>query len=203
MKELSIDLLTLSAHKFCGPRGIGVLYARQGTPLQPLIFGGSQERGKRAGTENLPAIAGMAAAFRDACANMEKNFAHLTALGSHLIEELSLIPGSLLNGSRMRRLPGNVNFSFEGIDGEMLLLLLDQQGIAASLGSACASGSLNPSHVLLALGRSPELAKSLAASDSRRGKYRAGSEPDHIRSQRNRCPAPEYFINEERKSPNV
>ncbi len=159
MKELCIDLLTLSAHKFCGPRGIGVLYARQGTPLQPLIFGGSQERGKRAGTENLPAIAGMAAAFRDACANMEKNFAHLTALGSHLIEELSLIPGSLLNGSRMRRLPGNVNFSFEGIDGEMLLLLLDQQGIAASLGSACASGSLNPSHVLLALGRSPELAK--------------------------------------------
>lgn len=159
MKELSVDLLSISAHKFCGPRGIGILYARQGTPLRPLIFGGAQERGKRAGTENLPAIAGMAAAFREACTHMEKNSAHLTALGAHLIEGLSQIPGSLLNGSKIQRLPGNANFSFEGIDGEMLLLLLDQKGIAASLGSACSSGSLHPSHVLLALGRSQELAK--------------------------------------------
>ncbi len=156
--ELNIDLLSLSAHKFHGPKGIGALYARKGVPLATLIEGGAQERGKRAGTENLPAIMGMAAALEEACASMEKNAKKLTLLRDRLIDGLSEIPHSILNGDRTRRLPGNVNFCFEGIEGESLLLLLDDKGIAASSGSACTSGSLDPSHVLLAIGRVHDIA---------------------------------------------
>ena len=154
----NIDMLSLSAHKFHGPRGIGVLYAKRGIPLVNLIEGGAQERGKRAGTENLPAIAAMAAALHDACENMEKNTKKVTALRDRLIAGLSKIPHSALNGDPVNRLPGNVNFCFEGIEGESLLLLLDDKGICASSGSACTSGSLDPSHVLLAIGRTPEVA---------------------------------------------
>ena len=153
-----IDLLSLSAHKFHGPKGAGVLYARKGIPLRNLIYGGAQERGKRAGTENLPAIMGMAAAFEEALANMDERAAHVTALRDRLIEGLGQIPHSLLNGHRTERLPGNVSFCFEGIEGESLLLLLDDKGVEASSGSACTSGSLDPSHVLLALGRPHEIA---------------------------------------------
>ena len=153
-----IDLLSLSAHKFHGPKGAGVLYARKGIPLRNLICGGAQERGKRAGTENLPAIMGMAAAFEEALANMDERAAHVTALRDRLIEGLGQIPHSLLNGHRTERLPGNVSFCFEGIEGESLLLLLDDKGVEASSGSACTSGSLDPSHVLLALGRPHEIA---------------------------------------------
>lgn len=153
-----IDLLSLSAHKFHGPKGIGVLYARKGVPLQNLIWGGAQERGKRAGTENIPAIMGMAAAFREALEGMEEKQKKVIALRDRLIQGLSEIPHSILNGDRENRLPGNVNFCFEGIEGESLLLLLDDKGISASSGSACTSGSLEPSHVLLALGRPHELA---------------------------------------------
>lgn len=153
-----IDLLSLSAHKFHGPKGIGVLYARKGVPLQNLIWGGAQERGKRAGTENIPAIMGMAAAFREALEGMEEKQKKVMALRDRLIQGLSEIPHSILNGDRENRLPGNVNFCFEGIEGESLLLLLDDKGISASSGSACTSGSLEPSHVLLALGRPHELA---------------------------------------------
>ena len=154
----SIDLLSLSAHKFHGPTGIGVLYAKQGLPLVNVIEGGAQERGKRAGTENLPAIMGMAAALKDACGRMQENAEKVSALRDKLIAGLSKIPHSALNGDPAHRLPGNVSFCFEGIEGESLLLLLDAKGICASSGSACTSGSLDPSHVLLAIGRTHEVA---------------------------------------------
>ena len=153
-----IDMLSLSAHKFHGPKGIGVLYARQGVPLTSLIEGGAQERGKRAGTENLPAIMGMAAALENACAHIDENARKVSALRDRLISGLSKIPHSALNGDPVNRLPGNVSFCFEGIEGESLLLLLDAKGICASSGSACTSGSLDPSHVLLAIGRPHEVA---------------------------------------------
>ena len=154
----SIDMLSLSAHKFHGPKGIGVLYARRGILLTTLIEGGAQERGKRAGTENLPAIMGMAAALTEACERMEQNAKKVSALRDRLIAGLSQIPHSTLNGDPVHRLPGNVSFCFEGIEGESLLLLLDEKGICASSGSACTSGSLDPSHVLLAIGRPHEIA---------------------------------------------
>ncbi len=154
----SIDLLSLSAHKFHGPKGIGVLYARQGLPLVNVIEGGAQERGKRAGTENLPAIMGMAAALKDACSRMQENAEKVSALRDRLIAGLAKIPHSALNGDPVHRLPGNLSFCFEGIEGESLLLLLDAKGICASSGSACTSGSLDPSHVLLAIGRTHEVA---------------------------------------------
>ena len=153
-----IDLLSLSAHKFHGPKGVGLLYARRGVQLTPLIDGGAQERGKRAGTENIPAIMGMAAALEEACAAMDEHSAKLTVLRERLIHGLDQIPYSELNGDHKHRLPGNVNFCFEGIEGESLLLLLDDKGICASSGSACTSGSLDPSHVLLAIGRPHEVA---------------------------------------------
>ena len=158
VKNDNIDMLSLSGHKFQGPRGVGALYVSRGLPLRSLIEGGAQERGRRAGTENLPAIAGMAVALEEACARMEENNAHLLALREKLIAGLSEIPHSVLNGDREKRLPGNVNFCFEGIEGESLLLLLDDKGISASSGSACTSGSLDPSHVLLAIGRPHEVA---------------------------------------------
>jgi len=158
VKEQNIDLLSLSAHKFHGPRGVGVLFARKGVVLDTLINGGAQERGKRAGTENLPAIRGMAVALEEACAKMDVNAAHLSALRDRLIAGLNKIPYSELNGDEKLRLPSNVNFCFEGIEGESLLLLLDDKGICASSGSACTSGSLDPSHVLLAIGRPHEVA---------------------------------------------
>ena len=136
---------------------MGVLYARKGVPLTTLIEGGAQERGKRAGTENIPAIVGMAAALEEACRNMEANRVKMTALRDQLIQGLGQIPHSVLNGDAQRRLPGNVHFCFEGIEGEALLLLLDDKGICASSGSACTSGSLDPSHVLLAIGRPPDI----------------------------------------------
>ncbi len=156
--EQSIDMLSLSAHKFHGPKGIGVLYAKRGVPLVNVIEGGAQERGKRGGTENLPAIMGMAAALEDACAHMEENAKKVAALRDKLIAGLSQIPHAALNGDPVNRLPGNVSFCFEGIEGESLLLLLDEKGICASSGSACTSGSLDPSHVLLAIGRPHEIA---------------------------------------------
>lgn len=158
VKAQNIDMLSLSAHKFHGPKGIGVLYAKQGILLTPIIEGGAQERGKRAGTENIPAIVGMAAALDEACDHLEENAAHMTALRNRLIAGLEKIPHSALNGSKENRLPCNVNFCFEGIEGESLLLLLDARGICASSGSACTSGSLDPSHVLLAIGRPHEVA---------------------------------------------
>ena len=154
----NIDMLSLSAHKFHGPKGIGVLYARRGVPLVSLIEGGAQEQRRRAGTENLPAIMGMVAALEESVENMEKETRHVTALRDRLIEGLANIPHSALNGDRIRRLPGNVSFCFEGIEGESLLLLLDDMGIQASSGSACTSGSLDPSHVLLAIGRVHDVA---------------------------------------------
>ena len=159
VKAQNIDMLSLSAHKFHGPKGIGVLYARQGVSLTSLIEGGTQERGKRAGTENLPAIMGMAAALEDACAHMDENAKTVSALRDRLIRGLSQIPHSALNGDPVNHLPGNVSFCFEGVEGESLLLLLDAKGICASSGSACTSGSLDPSHVLLAIGRTRELAR--------------------------------------------
>ncbi len=158
VKAQNIDLLSLSAHKFHGPKGTGVLYARRGVALSSLIEGGAQERGKRAGTENVPAIVGMATALEEACAHMEENTAKVSDLRDRLIVGLSQIPHSALNGDPVNRLPGNVNFCFEGIEGESLLLLLDYRGICASSGSACTSGSLDPSHVLLAIGRPHEVA---------------------------------------------
>ncbi len=158
VKEQNIDLLSLSAHKFHGPRGVGVLFARKGVVLNTLINGGAQERGKRAGTENLPAIRGMAVALEEACAKMDVNAERLSALRDRLIAGLNQIPYSELNGDEKLRLPSNVNFCFEGIEGESLLLLLDDKGICASSGSACTSGSLDPSHVLLAIGRPHEVA---------------------------------------------
>ena len=156
--EQNIDLLSLSAHKFHGPKGIGVLYARRGVPIFPLIHGGAQERNRRGGTENIPAIVGMAAALDEACDHLEEDTAKLCALRERLIAGLSNIPHSVLNGHREHRLPGTVNFCFEGIEGESLLLLLDDKGVYASSGSACTSGSLDPSHVLLAIGRPHEIA---------------------------------------------
>lgn len=158
VKAQNIDLLSLSAHKFHGPKGTGVLYARQGVFLTNLIEGGSQERGKRAGTENLPAIMGMAAALEDACAHLDENAKKVSALRDRLIDGLSKIPHSALNGDPVNRLPGNVSFCVEGVEGESLLLLLDAKGICASSGSACTSGSLDPSHVLLAIGRPHDVA---------------------------------------------
>ncbi len=158
VKEQNIDMLSLSAHKFHGPKGIGVLYAKRGILLDNVINGGAQERGKRAGTENIPAIMGMAAALEEAVANLDRNTAKLIKLRDRLIEGLDKIPYGELNGDRNNRLPSNVNFCFEGIEGESLLLLLDDKGICASSGSACTSGSLDPSHVLLAIGRPHEVA---------------------------------------------
>ena len=158
VKAQNIDLLSLSAHKFHGPKGTGVLYARQGVFLTNLIEGGAQERGKRAGTENIPAIMGMAAALEDACAHLDENAKRVSALRDRLIDGLSKIPHSALNGDPVNRLPGNVSFCVEGVEGESLLLLLDAKGICASSGSACTSGSLDPSHVLLAIGRPHDVA---------------------------------------------
>ena len=158
VKDMNIDMLCLSGHKFRGPKGAGVLYARKGVLLQSLIEGGAQERGKRAGTENLPAIVGMAAALEDAVAHLEENAAKERRIRDMLIDGIGEIAHCALNGDRERRLPGNVNFCFEGIEGESLLLLLDDKGVAASSGSACTSGSLEPSHVLLAIGRPHEVA---------------------------------------------
>ena len=178
VEALHIDMLSMSAHKFHGPKGVGVLYARRGIALENVIYGGAQERGKRAGTENVPGICGAAAAFAEACANLEKNAAYVTPMRDKLIAGLSAIPYSILNGDPVRRLPGNVNFCFEGIEGESLLLLLDAKGIAASSGSACTSGSLDPSHVLLALGRPHEVAHgSLRLSLS---EYNKPEEVDYI-----------------------
>lgn len=159
VKKQNIDMLSLSAHKFHGPRGIGALYVKRGIELTSLMEGGGQERGKRPGTENLPAIMGMAAALKEECTLMEQNEAKVTAMRDRLIQGLSQIPYSILNGSREKRLPGNVNFCFEGVSGESLLLLMDSRGICASSGSACASGALDPSHVLLSLGLAPEIAQ--------------------------------------------
>ena len=159
VKKQNIDMLSFSAHKFHGPRGIGALYVKRGIELTSLMEGGGQERGKRPGTENLPAIMGMAAALKEECTLMEQNEAKVIAMRDRLIQGLSQIPYSILNGSREKRLPGNVNFCFEGVSGESLLLLLDSRGICASSGSACASGALDPSHVLLSLGLAPEIAQ--------------------------------------------
>ncbi|MBR6425702.1 MAG: cysteine desulfurase NifS [Oscillospiraceae bacterium] len=158
VKAMNIDLLSLSGHKFHGPKGVGALYARKGVRLETLIEGGAQERGKRAGTENLAAIVGMVTALEEAVTDLSAKQARLTALRDRLIEGLEKIPHGVLNGDRNARLPGNVNFCFEGIEGESLLLLLDDKGICASSGSACTSGSLDPSHVLLAIGRPHEVA---------------------------------------------
>ena len=158
VKEENIDMLSLSAHKFHGPKGVGLLYARRGIRLTNIIEGGAQERGKRAGTENIPGIVGMVAALKEANANIDANAAKVSALRDRLIAGLEKIPPSALNGDRTRRLPGNVSLCFEGIEGESLLLLLDAKGICASSGSACTSGSLDPSHVLLAIGRPHEVA---------------------------------------------
>ncbi len=172
VKEQNIDLLSLSAHKFHGPKGTGVLYARRGIPLVNWLEGGAQERGKRAGTENVPAIMGMAAALEESCKAMQKDNELLLDLRLRLMEGLSKIPHSALNGDEISRLPGNVHFCFEGIEGESLLLLLDEKGICASSGSACTSGSLDPSHVLLSIGRPHEIAHgslrlSLSAQNTR------------------------------------
>jgi cysteine desulfurase len=156
--DLKIDMLSLAAHKFHGPKGVGALYVRKGIPVTNLIEGGAQERGKRGGTENIPGIASMAAALEEANANLAETSAYVSALRDRLIQGLEKIPYSHLNGDRTKRLPGNVNFVFEGIEGESLLLLLDEKGIAASSGSACTSGSLDPSHVLLAIGLPHEVA---------------------------------------------
>ena len=156
--EMNVDMLSLSAHKFHGPKGVGVLYARRGIALTNVIEGGAQERGKRAGTENLAGIAGLAAALKEATDHLEENMKRISVLRDRLIRGLSAIPHSVLNGDREHRLPGNVHFCFEGIEGESLLLLLDEYGVEASSGSACTSGSLDPSHVLLAIGHPHEIA---------------------------------------------
>lgn len=158
VKDIGCDMLSLAGHKFHGPKGVGALYARRGLLVSTLIEGGAQERGKRAGTENIPGIVGMAAALKEACAGLDENMKKIAALRDRLIEGLSTISHSILNGARYGRLPGNVNMCFEGIEGESLLLLLDQKGICASSGSACTSGSLDPSHVLLAIGRIHDVA---------------------------------------------
>ena len=178
VKEQNIDMLSLSAHKFHGPKGVGALYCRRGLPLVNIIEGGAQERGKRGGTENIAAICGMAAALEDSCAHIDENTAKVTALRDKLIAGLSQIPHSALNGDAVNRLPGNVSFCFEGIEGESLLLLLDYKGVSASSGSACTSGSLDPSHVLLAIGRVHDVAHgSLRLSIC---EYNTEEEIDHI-----------------------
>ncbi|MBQ7857542.1 MAG: cysteine desulfurase NifS [Oscillospiraceae bacterium] len=178
VKAQNIDMLSLSGHKFHGPKGVGALYVRRGIPLVNVIEGGAQERGKRAGTENIPAIMGMAAALEDACGHLQENMAKVTAMRERLIEGLSQIPHCALNGDRENRLPNNVSFCFEGIEGESLLLLLDMKGVCASSGSACTSGSLDPSHVLLAIGRVHDVAHgSLRLSLS---EYNTPEEVEHI-----------------------
>ena len=178
VKEQNIDMLSLSGHKFHGPKGVGALYVRRGIALTNLIEGGAQERGKRAGTENIAGICGMAAALEEACAHLDENAAKVTAMRDRLIEGLSKIPHCALNGDPVNRLPGNISFCFEGIEGESLLLLLDMKGVAASSGSACTSGSLDPSHVLLAIGRVHDVAHgSLRLSLS---EYNTEEEIDHI-----------------------
>ena len=178
VKAQNIDMLSLSAHKFHGPKGIGVLYCRRGILLTNLIDGGAQERGKRAGTENLPAICGMVAALEDSLAHLEENTQKVTFLRDKLIAGLSKIPHCALNGDPVNRLSGNVSFCFEGIEGESLLLLLDMKGVQASSGSACTSGSLDPSHVLLAIGRVHDVAHgSLRLSLC---EYNTEEEIDHI-----------------------
>ena len=178
VKEQNIDMLSLSAHKFHGPKCVGALYCRRGLPLVNVIEGGAQERGKRGGTENISGIVGMAAALDDACAHIDENAAKVSALRDKLIAGLSQIPHSALNGDPINRLPGNVSFCFEGIEGESLLLLLDMKGVCASSGSACTSGSLDPSHVLLAIGRVHDVAHgSLRLSLC---EYNTEEEVDHI-----------------------
>jgi len=178
VKEQNIDMLSLSAHKFHGPKGVGVLYTRRGFPLTNLIDGGAQERGKRAGTENIAGICGLAAALKDSCDHIDENMPKVAALRDKLIAGLSRIPHCALNGDPVNRLPGNVSFCFEGIEGESLLLLLDMKGVAASSGSACTSGSLDPSHVLLAIGRVHDVAHgSLRLSLC---EYNTEEEVDHI-----------------------
>ena len=178
VKKENIDMLSLSGHKFHGPKGVGALYVRRGILLTNLIEGGAQERGKRAGTENLPAICGMAAALEEATAHLEENTQKVTAMRDKLIAGLSQIPHCALNGDPVNRLPGNVSFCFEGIEGEALLLLLDAKGVCGSSGSACTSGSLDPSHVLLAIGRVHDVAHgSLRLSLSH---YNTDEEIDHI-----------------------
>ena len=178
VKEQNIDMLSLSGHKFHGPKGVGALYVRRGIPLTNVIEGGAQERGKRAGTENIAGICSMAAAMKDACGHIDENMPRVAALRDKLIAGLSQIPHSALNGDPVNRLPGNVNFCFEGIEGESLLLLLDMKGVCASSGSACTSGSLDPSHVLLAIGRVHDVAHgSLRLSLC---EYNTEEEVDHI-----------------------
>ena len=178
VKQQNIDMLSLSGHKFHGPKGVGALYVRRGIVLTNVIEGGAQERGKRAGTENIAGICGMAAAMKDACDHIDENMPRVAAMRDRLIEGLSKIPHSALNGDAVNRLPGNVNFCFEGIEGESLLLLLDMKGVAASSGSACTSGSLDPSHVLLAIGRVHDVAHgSLRLSLC---EYNTDEEVDHI-----------------------
>lgn len=160
VNALPVDLLSLSAHKFHGPRGIGALYVRKGAPIEALILGGAQERGRRAGTENLPAIAGMAAALEESCTQLETKALQVKKLRDRLARTLCEINGVSVNGSMTSRLPGNLNLTISGCEAEMFLLLLDQKGVCASSGSACTSGSLDPSHVLLALGRTPKEARS-------------------------------------------
>ena len=178
VQAMHIDMLSCSAHKFHGPKGVGALYVRRNIPLTNVIHGGAQERGKRAGTENIPGICGAAAALEEICGKMEENTAKLTAMRDKLIEGIMQIPHTVLNGDAKRRLPNNVNVCFEGIEGESMLLWLDAKGIAASSGSACTSGSLDPSHVLLALGRPHEIAHGslrLSLSD-----YNTKEEMDYI-----------------------
>ena len=178
VKEQNIDMLSLSGHKFHGPKGVGALYCRRGIALTNVIEGGAQERGKRAGTENIAGVSGMAAAMKDACDHIDENMPRVAAMRDKLIAGLSQIPHSALNGDAVNRLPGNVNFCFEGIEGESLLLLLDMKGVAASSGSACTSGSLDPSHVLLAIGRVHDVAHgSLRLSLC---EYNTEEEVDHI-----------------------
>ena len=178
VKEQNIDMLSLSGHKFHGPKGVGALYCRRGLPLVNVIEGGAQERGKRAGTENIAGICSMAAAMQDACEHIDENMPRVAAMRDRLIAGLAQIPHSALNGDAVNRLPGNVNFCFEGIEGESLLLLLDMKGVCASSGSACTSGSLDPSHVLLAIGRVHDVAHgSLRLSLS---EYNTEEEVDHI-----------------------
>ena len=178
VKAQNIDMLSLSGHKFHGPKGVGALYVRRGVPLVSIIEGGAQERNRRAGTENIPGIMGLAAALEDACAHMDENMPKVAAMRDKLIAGLSQIPHCALNGDPVNRLPGNVSFCFEGIEGESLLLLLDMKGVSASSGSACTSGSLDPSHVLLAIGRVHDVAHgSLRLSLS---EYNTDAEVDHI-----------------------
>ena len=178
VKAQNIDMLSLSGHKFHGPKGVGALYVRRGIPLVNIIEGGAQERGKRAGTENIAGICSMAAAMKEACNNIDVNMPKVAAMRDRLIEGLSKIPHSAVNGDLVHRLPGNVSFCFEGIEGESLLLLLDMKGVCASSGSACTSGSLDPSHVLLAIGRVHDVAHgSLRLSLS---EYNTEEEVDHI-----------------------